>query len=42
VPRRTLSEKMARLGLDRRRFVEPVGPNTASELSATGGKLPTR
>jgi two-component system C4-dicarboxylate transport response regulator DctD len=42
VPRRTLSEKMARLGLDRRRFVEPVGPNTASEFAATGGKLPTR
>jgi two-component system, NtrC family, C4-dicarboxylate transport response regulator DctD len=42
IPRRTLSEKMARLGLDRRRFVESVGPNTASESQATGGKLPTR
>jgi two-component system, NtrC family, C4-dicarboxylate transport response regulator DctD len=42
IPRRTLSEKMARLGLDRRRFIEPVGPNTATELPTTGGKLPTR
>jgi two-component system, NtrC family, C4-dicarboxylate transport response regulator DctD len=42
IPRRTLSEKMARLGLDRRRFVEPVEPNAADESQATGGKLPTR
>jgi hypothetical protein len=42
IPRRTLSEKMARLGLDRRRFVEPVGPNAADESQASGGKLPTR
>jgi len=29
VPRRTLSEKMAKLGLDRLRFSDMVGPNAA-------------
>jgi two-component system C4-dicarboxylate transport response regulator DctD len=29
IPRRTLSEKMARLGLTRRQFVDPNGPNLA-------------
>ena len=31
IPRRTLSEKMARLGLDRRRFMESAGSNSADE-----------
>jgi two-component system C4-dicarboxylate transport response regulator DctD len=42
IPRRTLSEKMARYGLDRRRFVESDGPNTADETEPLGGKLPVR
>jgi two-component system C4-dicarboxylate transport response regulator DctD len=42
VPRRTLSEKMARLGLDRQRFIEPDGPNVAGTPSFTGGKPPMR
>jgi two-component system, NtrC family, C4-dicarboxylate transport response regulator DctD len=42
VPRRTLSEKMARLGLDRRRYAETVGPNTADADAANGGKPPIR
>ena len=42
IPRRTLSEKMARFGLDRRRFTTAVGPNNANESAAAGGKLPIR
>ena len=42
VPRRTLSEKMLRLGLDRRRFVEPDGPNVADTPSFSSGKSPRR
>jgi two-component system, NtrC family, C4-dicarboxylate transport response regulator DctD len=37
IPRRTLSEKMARFGLDRRRFIEPGRQNTADESGQTGG-----
>ena len=42
IPRRTLSEKMARLGLERRRFTEADGPNVAQATGASGGKPPTR
>jgi two-component system C4-dicarboxylate transport response regulator DctD len=42
IPRRTLSEKMARLGLDRRRFADAVGPNTAADDTGRGGKPPIR
>jgi two-component system C4-dicarboxylate transport response regulator DctD len=42
VPRRTLSEKMARLGLDRQRFIDTDRPNSADESEAVGGKPPTR
>jgi two-component system, NtrC family, C4-dicarboxylate transport response regulator DctD len=41
VPRRTLSEKMARLGLDRRRFAEPGWPNLANDSDSNGGNPPT-
>jgi two-component system C4-dicarboxylate transport response regulator DctD len=40
IPRRTLSEKMTRLGLDRQRFLEPDRQNSATESEAIGGKLP--
>jgi two-component system C4-dicarboxylate transport response regulator DctD len=42
IPRRTLNEKMSRLGLDRQRFVEADRPNSADEVEASGGKPPTR
>lgn len=42
IPRRTLSEKMARFGLDRQRFVEPDRPGPADEVEAVGGKSPKR
>jgi two-component system C4-dicarboxylate transport response regulator DctD len=42
IPRRTLSEKMARLGLDRRRFLDPDRPNAADEATANGGNRPAR
>jgi len=41
IPRRTLSEKMARFGLDRRRFMSD-GQNSADDSEPVGGKLPTR
>jgi two-component system C4-dicarboxylate transport response regulator DctD len=37
IPRRTLSEKMARFGLDRRRFLDPNRQNLADESASTGG-----
>jgi hypothetical protein len=40
IPRRTLSEKMTRLGLDRQRFIESDRQNSATESEAVGGKLP--
>jgi two-component system C4-dicarboxylate transport response regulator DctD len=40
IPRRTLSEKMARLGLDRQRFIDTDRPNSANESQAVGGKPP--
>ena len=40
IPRRTLSEKMTRLGIDRRRFVNSDRPNSADESAPIGGKLP--
>lgn len=42
VPRRTLNEKMARLGLDRRRFVDATGQNPADGPDDLGGNPPTR
>ena len=36
VPRRTLSEKMARFGLDRRRYIEAGRQNSADEPGPTG------
>ncbi len=42
IPRRTLSEKMARFGLDRRRFGDAVRPNTADASGSIGGKSPIR
>jgi two-component system C4-dicarboxylate transport response regulator DctD len=41
IPRRTLSEKMARFGLDRRRFRNADGRINADEPAPAGGKLPT-
>jgi two-component system C4-dicarboxylate transport response regulator DctD len=42
VPRRTLSEKMTRFGLDRQRYVDSDRPNSANEVEAVGGKPPKR
>jgi two-component system C4-dicarboxylate transport response regulator DctD len=42
IPRRTLSEKMTRLGIDRRRFRTHDGPNPADDSAPIGGKLPIR
>jgi two-component system C4-dicarboxylate transport response regulator DctD len=42
IPRRTLSEKMLRLGIDRQRFRSGDGPTTADDSRAVGGKLPIR
>jgi two-component system, NtrC family, C4-dicarboxylate transport response regulator DctD len=42
IPRRTLSEKMARFGLERRAFVEADRPNTADDNEANGGNPPRR
>jgi Bacterial regulatory protein, Fis family len=41
VPRRTLSEKMTRLGIDRRRFVNAGKQNNAHRTIKSGRKLPT-
>ena len=40
IPRRTLSEKMTRLGLDRQRFVETDRPKSADAAETVGGKPP--
>jgi two-component system C4-dicarboxylate transport response regulator DctD len=42
IPRRTLSEKMVRLGIDRQRFKTSDGPIAADDSAAIGGKLPNR
>jgi two-component system C4-dicarboxylate transport response regulator DctD len=42
IPRRTLSEKMVRLGIDRRRFRTQDGQNPADDSTTVGGKLPVR
>ena len=42
IPRRTLSEKMVRLGIDRRRFRTHDGQNPADDSTTVGGKLPIR
>jgi DNA-binding NtrC family response regulator len=42
IPRRTLSEKMVRLGIDRQRFKTSDGPIAAEDSGAIGGKLPNR
>ena len=40
IPRRTLSEKMAKLGLDRQRFIDADRQKSANESEAVGGKPP--
>ena len=40
IPRRTLTDKMARYGLDRRRFSDPDGQKSADETGPAGGKPP--
>jgi two-component system C4-dicarboxylate transport response regulator DctD len=42
IPRRTLSEKMVRLGIDRQRFKTLDGPIAAEDSGGIGGKLPNR
>jgi two-component system C4-dicarboxylate transport response regulator DctD len=42
IPRRTLSEKMTRLGLDRERFLEGDRPKPAASAGITGGSPPKR
>jgi len=42
IPRRTLSEKMVRLGIDRQRFKTLDGPIAAEDSGTIGGKLPNR
>jgi two-component system, NtrC family, C4-dicarboxylate transport response regulator DctD len=42
IPRRTLSEKMVRLGIDRQRFKTSDGPIAAEDSGTVGGKLPSR
>jgi hypothetical protein len=42
IPRRTLSEKMSRLGIDRRRIARNVRPNHAHKLEEIGSNLPKR
>jgi DNA-binding NtrC family response regulator len=42
IPRRTLSEKMVRHGLDRRRFLEPGRQIPADDSMPVGGKTPNR
>jgi two-component system, NtrC family, C4-dicarboxylate transport response regulator DctD len=42
IPRRTLSEKMVRLGIDRQRFKTLDGPIAAEDSGVVGGKLPNR
>jgi two-component system C4-dicarboxylate transport response regulator DctD len=42
IPRRTLSEKMTRLGLERERFLDGDRPNPAGVSEASGGNPPKR
>jgi two-component system C4-dicarboxylate transport response regulator DctD len=42
IPRRTLSEKMTRLGLDRERFLDGDRPKGATSAGITGGSPPKR
>jgi two-component system C4-dicarboxylate transport response regulator DctD len=42
IPRRTLSEKMTRFGLDRQRFVDPDRQNSAADTATNGGNPPKR
>jgi two-component system C4-dicarboxylate transport response regulator DctD len=42
IPRRTLSEKMTRLGLDRERFVDGDRPKPATSTGTSGGSPPKR
>ena len=42
IPRRTLSEKMTRLGLDRERFLDGDRPKSAASAGITGGSPPKR
>jgi hypothetical protein len=42
IPRRTLSEKMSRFGLDRQHFIDADRPNSAVDPAANGGNPPRR
>jgi hypothetical protein len=42
IPRRTLTEKMARLGIDRRAYAASDRQESADESSAIGGNPPKR
>jgi two-component system C4-dicarboxylate transport response regulator DctD len=42
VPRRTLADKMARFGLDRKRYTENDEQKSANDFEATGGNPPIR
>jgi two-component system C4-dicarboxylate transport response regulator DctD len=42
IPRRTLSEKMTRFGLDRQRFVDADRQNSAADAAPNGGNPPKR
>jgi two-component system, NtrC family, C4-dicarboxylate transport response regulator DctD len=42
IPRRTLSEKMTRFGLDRQRFVDSDRQNSAADAATNGGNPPKR
>jgi Bacterial regulatory protein, Fis family len=42
VPRRTLNEKMTRLGIDRRRLASATRPENTDKSVKTGNHLPTR
>ena len=42
IPRRTLNEKMARLGIDRHRLADAARPNNAAESVKTDDNSPTQ
>jgi two-component system C4-dicarboxylate transport response regulator DctD len=42
VPRRTLTDKMAKFGLDRKRYAETDEQKSANDFEAGGGSPPIR
>jgi two-component system C4-dicarboxylate transport response regulator DctD len=40
IPRRTLTDKMTKYGLDRRRFAEPDGQKSTNETGPAGDNPP--